>query len=98
MEIYFTENLEQDVYSGLVFDENVKYIIRTVRDLLIINPFIVDCLGRPVTNREWVLELDSLDREILMPEKWKGHAEIIQKFERKKISEQKDLFAALNDQ
>jgi hypothetical protein len=96
--IYFVENLDKDFFSGLVFDENVKYMIRTARELLIMNPFIIDCLGRPVTNREWVLELDSLDREILMPERWKGHADIIQKFERKKISEQRDLFAALSEQ
>ena len=94
--IYFLENLETDVFSGLIFDENKKFILRSARDLLILNPFIIDCLGRPVTNREWGLELDSLDREILLPEIWKGHSEIIKNFERKLIAEQRDLFAALS--
>ena len=48
--------------------------------------------------REWLLELDSLDREILIPEKWKGHSDIIKNFERKKIAEQKELFATLTEQ
>ena len=95
--MYFCENLEKDVYSGIVFDKGKSFILRTARDLLIVNPFIIDCFGRPVTNREWLLELDSLDSEVLLPEKWKGHADIIKKFERKKIAEQRDLFAALAD-
>lgn len=96
--MYCLENLEKDVFTGMIFDENKNFILRTARDLLIINPFIIDCYGRPVTNREWVLELDSLDREVLIPEVWKGHSDIIKNFERKKISEQKDLFANLSEQ
>jgi hypothetical protein len=96
--MFFLENLEKDVFSGIVFDNEDKFMLRTARDLLILNPFIIDCYGRPVTNREWVLELDSLDREILLPVKWKGHADIIKNFERKKIAEQRDLFATLSEQ
>jgi hypothetical protein len=96
--MYFLENLEKDVFSGIVFDIDSKFILRTARDLLILNPFIIDCYGRPVSNREWILELDSLDREVLIPEKWKGHSDIIQNFERKLISEQRDLFTTLSDQ
>ena len=96
--MYFLENLEKDVFSGMIFDKIGKFMLRTARDLLILNPFIIDCYGRPVTNREWLLELDSLEREILLPEKWKGHSEIIKKFERKKIAEQRDLFATLSEQ
>ena len=96
--IYFLEDIDQEIFSGLIFDQSAKYMSRTARDLLILNPFIIDCYGRPVTNREWILELDSLDREVLLPEKWKGHSDIIKKFKRKKISEQRVLFATLNEQ
>jgi hypothetical protein len=96
--IYFFEDIDTEIYSGIIFEDNKKFMLRTARDLLILNPFIIDCYGRPVTSREWLLELDCLDREILLPEKWKGHAEIIKNFERKKITEQKELFAKLSEQ
>ena len=59
--MYFCGDLDKEVYTGLVFDKDKTFILRTARDLLILNPFIIDCFGRPVTNREWLLELDSLD-------------------------------------
>ena len=64
--------------------------------MLKINPTLIDCYGLPITTREWILELDNLDCEVMLPKPWQGHAEIIRKFEKKKSLEQRELFNILN--